>query len=81
MLAHELGEDCAGTGAVSVVHDHDVLCLERLGGDVAAVLVPGNVDASTVVRDERVGEIPIGQMLAKAAGAIRQTLSEHGQAD
>ena len=61
LLAHELGEDGAGTGAVAVVDYHDVFCLEGLGGDVAAVLVARNVDTSTVFRNERVGQVPVGK--------------------
>lgn len=75
MLAHELGEDRASASAVPIVHNHDVLCLERLGSDVAAVLVAGNVDASTVQSDERIGEIPVRWMLAMEAEECR--LSEH----
>jgi hypothetical protein len=58
LLAHELGENCAGACAVAIVDYNDVLCLEGLGGDVAAVLVARNVDASTVLCYERVGQIP-----------------------
>ena len=54
LLAHELGEDGAGAGAVAVVDDDDVFCRERLCGDVAPVLVAGYVDAAAVFCDERV---------------------------
>jgi hypothetical protein len=59
LLAHELGENGARACTVAIIDYYDVLCLEGLSGDVAAVLVARNVDASTVLCYERVGQIPV----------------------
>jgi hypothetical protein len=59
LLAHELGEDSAGACTVAIVDHHDVLCLEGLGSDVAAVLVARNINTSTVLCYERVGQVPV----------------------
>lgn len=60
-LTHQLAEGLACAGAVTLVHDDDVLRAEWLSCDVAAVEIFANVEAPAVVGREHVAQIPADQ--------------------